>query len=165
MNIKVRTNISSEFQDIEICINAPERNEIVQTLENELLSKSLKSIQQIVAMQDNDIFIINVSDIILFFGEEKNNFCKTKDGIYKIKERLYYLEEVLPTKEFVRISNSAIININHVKCFNTSIVGKIKVKFKDGTEEDVSKRRTDGNYEVFKREEDVEWKNKKEKFH
>lgn len=142
MNIKVRTNISSEFQDIEICINAPERNEIVQTLENELLSKSLKSIQQIVAMQDNDIFIINVSDIILFFGEEKNNFCKTKDGIYKIKERLYYLEEVLPTKEFVRISNSAIININHVKCFNTSIVGKIKVKFKDGTEEDVSKRRT-----------------------
>ena len=51
MNIKVRTNISSEFQDIEICINAPERNEIVQTLENELLSKSLKSIQQIVAMQ------------------------------------------------------------------------------------------------------------------
>lgn len=68
MNIKVRTNISSEFQDIEICINAPERNENVQTLENELLSKSLKSIQQIVAMQDNDIFIINVSDIILFFG-------------------------------------------------------------------------------------------------
>ena len=51
MNIKVRTNISSEFQDIEICINAPERNEIVQTLENELLSKSLKSIQQIVAMR------------------------------------------------------------------------------------------------------------------
>ena len=41
MNIKVRTNTSSEFQDIEICINAPERNEIVQTLENELLSKSL----------------------------------------------------------------------------------------------------------------------------
>ena len=40
------------------------------------------------------------------------------------------------------LSNSAIININHVKCFNTSIVGKIKVKFKDGTEEDVSKRRT-----------------------
>lgn len=142
MDIKVHTNISNEFQDIEICINAPERNEIVQAIENELLSKASKSIQQIVAMQNNDIFIINVSDIILFFGEEKNNFCKTNDGVYKIKERLYYLEEVLPTKEFVRISNSAIININHVKCFNTSIVGKIKVKFKDGTEEDVSKIKT-----------------------
>lgn len=142
MYIKVRTNISNEFQDIEVCINAPERNEEVQMLENELLSKSSKSIQQIIAMQNNDIFIINMSDVILFFSEEKNNFCKTKDGIYKIKEKLYYLEEMLSTKDFIRISNSAIININHVKCFNTSIIGKIIVKFKDGTEESVSKRKT-----------------------
>ena len=142
MDIKVRTNISNEFQDIEVCINAPERNEEVQMLENELLSKSSKSIQQIIAMQNNDIFIINMSDVILFFSEEKNIFCKTKDGIYKIKEKLYYLEEKLSTKDFIRISNSAIININHVKCFNTSIIGKIIVKFKDGTEESVSKRKT-----------------------
>lgn len=142
MDIKVRTNISNEYQDIEVCINAPAINQEVQMLENELLSITSKSIKQIVAMQDNDIFIINVSDIILFFSEEKNNFCKTKDGIYRIKEKLYYLEEMLSPKDFIRISNSAIININHVKCFNTSIIGKIIVKFKDGSEESVSKRKT-----------------------
>lgn len=142
MDIKVRTNISNEFNDIEVCINAPERTTEVQLLENELLSKSTKSIQHIIAMQNNDIFIINALDVILFFSEEKNNFCKTKDGIYKIKEKLYHLEEMLSTKDFIRISNSAIININHVKCFNTSIIGKIIVKFKDGSEENVSKRRT-----------------------
>ena len=142
MNIKVRTNISKEYPDIEVCINAPERNEEVQNLENELLSKASKSIQQIIAMQNNDIFIINVSDIIMFFSEEKNNFCKTKDGIYRIKEKLYYLEEILSPKDFIRISNSAIININHVKCFNTSIIGKIVVKFRDGSEEIVAKRKT-----------------------
>lgn len=142
MDFKVRTNISNEFQSIEVCINAPEKNEDVQRLENELLSKNSKSIKQIIAMQNNDIFIINVSDVIIFFSEEKNNFCKTKDGAYKIKEKLYYLEDVLPSKDFIRISNSAIVNINHVKCFNTSIIGKIIVKFKDGNEEGVSKRRT-----------------------
>lgn len=142
MDIKVRTNISNEYKDIEICINAPERNEDVIMLEKELLNKSSKSIEQIIAMQDNDIFIINVSEVMLFFSEDKNNFCKTKDGVYKIKEKLYYLEEKLSTKDFVRISNSVIININHVKCFNTSIIGKIIVKFKDGTEENVSKRKT-----------------------
>ena len=135
MEFKVRTNISSEFQSIEVCINAPEKNEEVQKLENELLSKNYKSIKQIIAMQNNDIFIINVSDVIIFFSEEKNNFCKTK-------EKLYYLEEALPSKDFIRISNSSIININHVKCFNTSIIGKIIVKFKDGNEESVSKRKT-----------------------
>lgn len=142
MDIKVRTNISSEFQDIEVCINAPERNEAVQRLENELLSKQEKVIKNIIGIQNNDIFIINILDVIVFFSEEKNNFCKTKDGVYKIKEKLYYFEEVLPKKDFIRISNSAIININHVKCFNTSIIGKIIVKFKDGSEEMVSKRRT-----------------------
>lgn len=142
MNIKVHTNISNEFDDIEICINAPERTSEVQMIENELLSKTTKSIEQIIAMQNNDIFIINTSDIILFFSQEKNNFCKTKDGVYKVKEKLYYLEEILSPKDFIRISNSAIININHVKCFNTSIIGKIIVKFKDGTEESVSKRKT-----------------------
>ena len=142
MDIKVRTNISSEFQNIEVCINAPERNEEVQRIENEMLEKQEKNIKNIIAMHDNDIFIINVSDVIIFYSEEKNNFCKTKDGVYKIKEKLYYLEEKLPQKDFIRISNSAIANINHVRCFNTSIIGKIIVKFKDGSEEYVSRRKT-----------------------
>ena len=142
MKIKVRTNISSEFQEIEVCINAPEKNEEVQRLENELLSRNVNVIKQIIAMRNNDIFIINVSDVIMFFSEEKNNFCKTKDGIFLIKEKLYYLEDVLPSREFIRISNSTIINIKHVKCFNTSIIGRIVVKFKDGKEENVSRRRT-----------------------
>ena len=142
MEIKVRTNISSEYQNIDITINAPKRNEEVQILENMLLSKSQKNINQIIAMHNNDIFIINITDIIEFFSEEKNNYCKTKDGVFKIKEKLYYLEEILPSKDFIRISNSAIININHVRCFNTSIIGRIIVKFKDGSEENVSRRKT-----------------------
>lgn len=150
MDIKVCTNISNEYQDIEVCINAPTISHEVQMLENELLSITSQSIKQIIAIQNNDIFIINVSDIILFFSEDKNNFCKIKDGIYRIKEKLYYLKEMLSPKDFIRISNSAIININHVKCFNTSIIGKIIVKFKDDLEESVSKKNI-RNYEIFKR--------------
>ena len=142
MDLKIRTNISSEFENIEICINAPERNEEVQRLENELLTNQEKTIKNIIGMQDNDIFIINISDIIMFYSEEKNNFCKTKDGVYRIKEKLYYLEEKLSQKDFIRISNSVIANINHVKCFNTSIIVKIIIKFKNGAEETVSRRKT-----------------------
>lgn len=142
MNIKVRTNISDKYDDIEIVINSPVKDEQVQRLENKLLCETTKTIQKIIGMQGNDIFVINVLDILVFYSEEKNNFCKTKDGVYKIKEKLYYLEEMLPKNEFIRISNSAIININNVKCFNTSIVGKMIVKFEDGSEEAVSRRRT-----------------------
>lgn len=142
MNIKVRTNISNEFEDIEIVINSPQRNDLVQRIENSLIYETSKNIEKIIGMKENDIFILDVSDIILFYSEKKNNYCKTRNGIYKIKEKLYYLEEVLPKKEFIRISNSAIVNINKVKCFNTSIIGKMIVKFDDGSEETVSRRRT-----------------------
>lgn len=141
MNIKVRTNISSEFEDIEIVINSPEKNDLVQRIENSLIFETSKNIQKIIGMKGNDIFIIDVSDILIIYSEEKNNYCKTLEGIYRIKEKLYYLEDMLPKKEFIRISNSAIININKVKCFNTGIIGKMIVKFDDGSEETVSRRR------------------------
>ncbi len=142
MSINVRTNISNEYKDIEVCINAPERNELVERLEKELSYVNNETLSQVIGIQNNDLYIIKTSNIIEFFSEEKNNYCRTKDGTFRIKEKMYYLEEALPSKEFIRISNSAIININHVKCFNTSIIGRIQVKFKDGTTEDVSKRRT-----------------------
>ena len=46
MNIKVRTNISSEFEDIEIVINSPEKNDLVQRIENSLIFETSKNIQK-----------------------------------------------------------------------------------------------------------------------
>lgn len=142
MDINIHTNISNTYENIEIFINAPQRNEQVIQIENELLKNCTNKIRTIMGVQNNDIFIIKIQDIIEIYTDERNIFCKTANGIFGIKEKLYYLEEILPSKDFIRISNSAIININHVKCFNTSIIGKILVKFKDGTEEIVSKRKT-----------------------
>ena len=83
MDIKVRTNISKEFNDIEIDINAPEKNEEVQRIENYLLTETAKSINTILGMQDNNIFIIDTQEIITVFGEGKTNYCKTKNGRYR----------------------------------------------------------------------------------
>ncbi len=141
MDIKVRTNISNVYNDIEIIINAPDNNEQVKQLENILSIEAQKTVKTIIGFRGNDLFVMNVEDIIMFYSEDKYNYCKTKDGAYRIKETLYYLEEKLPKKDFIRISNSAIININNVRCFNTSIVGKLIVKFNDGEEEYVSRRR------------------------
>lgn len=96
---------------------------------------SYNTIEKTVISKNTTVILILNQNVAM-----NNNHCY--NGVYKIKEKLYYLEEVLPSKDFIRISNSAIININHVKCFNTSIIGKIIVKFKDGSKESVSKRRT-----------------------
>lgn len=140
MEIKVNTNISNKFQNVEIQINAPERNEEVKRIE-ENITNYKRIIRKIVGKQNNSYFILDINKVIKFYSEEKNNYCRTKEGEFKIKEQLYYLEEVLPEKEFIRISNSVIINVEKVKCFNTDTLGKIIVELKDGSKEEVSKRK------------------------
>ncbi len=140
MDINVATNISKEFEKIEVVINAPELTEEVSAIANSIMGIS-NSIKQIIGTKDNKIYLLKIDEIIYFYSEEKNNYCKTKNGVFKIKEKLYELEEKLSKGDYVRISNSCIINLKYVDSFDTSIIGTIEVMFKDGSNEYVSRRR------------------------
>ena len=88
---------------------------------------------------ENKVVEIRYEEIICFFSDKKYNYCKTKDMVYRIKSKLYEIEELDPN--FIRISKSCIINITHVECFDMRETGKIIVIFDDNTEELVSKRK------------------------
>ena len=142
MNINVRTNISKEFDDnLEIVINASEYTKEVENILQILQQVTSAKINSIVGRNGNEIAIIDVNDIIKFYSSEKYNYCKTKKGEFTIKQKLYELEETLPTDNFIRISNSCIVNIKYIECFDLGIIGNILVKFKDGSTENVSKRK------------------------
>ena len=83
---------------------------------------------------------IYYKDIIMFYSDKKNNYCKTNTGQYKIKSKLYEIEKM--DKDLIRISKSCIVNINHVEKFDLSETGKIIIKLDDLTEETVSRRKT-----------------------
>lgn len=139
MKIKINTNISSEYKEVALTINAPEMTEEIKNLVD-YVSKINTSLNQVVANKNNEIYFIDLEKIICFFSEDKYNYIRTQDGIYRLKYKLYELEEILSPKDFIRISKSCIININQVKCFDTSILGTIIVRFNDNTQEKVSKR-------------------------
>ena len=140
MKIKVRTEISNQYEDIEVAIYANSLTEEVQAIID--MTQNMKTyLKKVIGAKDNDIYLINVEEVICFYSEGKSNYCRTAKDTLKIKQPLYELEKKLSPKEFVRISNSCIININQVESFNTGIVGTIMVKFKDGNVEYVSRRR------------------------
>lgn len=139
MDIKINTNISNEFKEISITINAPELSEDIQKL-IQYISNINTIPNQIVANKNNKIYFIDLKKVICFFSKDKHNYVRTPEGIYKIKYKLYELEDLLKQKNFIRISNSCIINITQVECFDTSILGTVLVKLKDNTQENVSKR-------------------------
>lgn len=95
--------------------------------------------KKIIVSQDNEKLQIDFQDIILFYSDKKYNYCKTKKGEYKIKNRLYEIENY--SKDLIRISKSCIININHVISFDMGETGRIVVKLDDNSKEIVSRRK------------------------
>lgn len=142
MNIKIKTNISNEFKEPSIIINAPELSNEIQNV-IKYVSNISTIPNQIVANKNNEIYFIDLEKVICFFSQDKYNYVRTEKDTYQIKYKLYELEYSLKSKDFIRISNSCIININQVLCFDTSIIGTILVKLKDNTQERVSKRKVE----------------------
>lgn len=154
MNSKIHTNISDEFKEVEIIVNAPTLNKEVQEL-IENITKTANGIKEIVGMRENQLSIINTQDIICIYSEEKNTFCRTENGTYKIKQKLYEIEGLFSTSEFIRISNSCIVNLKYVECFDVGTIGSMFVKLKDGKQETVSKRRISEIMKILRNRRDM----------
>ena len=86
MNIKVNTNISKEFDEITINVNAPEFTEDLQKILNNLLTISTEK-EEMVATKNNEIFLLKTKDILYFYSDEKNNYAKTMQTTYRVKEK------------------------------------------------------------------------------
>lgn len=96
--------------------------------------------QVIVGFSDNEAKLIEQSDIINIYAESGKVFAVTKKNEYRLRLRLYELEERLDKKMFVRISNSEIINLKMVKNFDLSLAGTICVSLLNGKTTYVSRR-------------------------
>jgi len=139
MDIKIKTNISNEFKETSITINTPELSDKIQKIIKYIEDINLIP-KQIIANKNNQIYFINLDEIICFFSKNKCIYARTQNDIYKLKYKLYELDNMFNQKNFIRISNSCIVNINQVEYFDISILGTIIIKLKDGTKENVSKR-------------------------
>lgn len=86
---------------------------------------------EIVKLSPADIYYISVigGKVYATVGTER----------YLLKERLYLLEEKLP-ESFVKINQSCLANIKKTERFDTSISGTLKIRFKNGDTDYVSRR-------------------------
>jgi len=90
--------------------------------------------------KDNKIEVIEQADLIRIYASSGKVFAVTHKGEYALRLRLYEIEERLPPHQFVRISNSEIINLKNVNNFDLSFTGTICVKLANDTITYVSRR-------------------------
>lgn len=85
------------------------------------------------ALGTDGLEFLSQRDIIRAYTENRRIVILTEKGAYVYRKNLSMLEEVLNPTRFIRISQSEIINIYKVKCFDINIAGTIGVEFENGT--------------------------------
>lgn len=108
---------------------------------NKLVKKLAEDTPQLLTGVQGDVLkILDQHDISRIYATNGKVYAETEDGEYLLRLRLYELEERLDKNDFVRISNSEIINLKKVKVFDLSYTGTICVSFLNGTVAYVSRR-------------------------
>ena len=71
--------------------------------------------EKLTAKRNHETVFVELSEVLYFESVDNQTFLYTADEVMEIKHRLYELEEMLPPKDFFRISKAQIVNINQIK--------------------------------------------------
>ena len=119
----------------EIKIFAHERNELIDKIEDMLKQEEVR----FVGFFGGEIFPLEPDDVFCFFAENNKCFALLENKKLEVKQRLYKIEAALP-REFVKINQSCIANLSKIEKFEATIGGTLKVVFKNGHTDYVSRR-------------------------
>lgn len=94
---------------------------------------------ELIGYIETEIFKLNPKDIHHISVENGRVYAVCGQKKYLLKERIYTLEEILPPN-FAKINQSCLANIKQIERFDTSISGTLKIRFKNGDVDYVSRR-------------------------
>ena len=135
--MKVEIKIDDSYIEPKILILTAAMTEDVNLILNKL---SENTPQVISGCKNEKIEVIEQEDLIRVYAGSGKVFAVTDKGEYTLRFRLYEIEERLNPNQFVRISNSEIINLKKVNNFDLSFTGTIRVELTNGTAAYVSRR-------------------------
>ena len=138
--LKVGINIDHSVEEVEVLITAQEQSRTVNALYKHIVEFDKKSLETLTAYKDDIAKIVNVTDVFRIYTGNQKVYIQTHQGEYAIRYRLYELEAALDKKQFLRISNSEIVNIKKIRDIDLSIIGRICIRFEDNTQTYVSRR-------------------------
>ena len=129
------TFIKDTSRQEEVIICAPEKNELVKQIE----ALIQKSNTQLFGYKGNQAISLNTHDVLCFTACEGKVFAITEKEKLLIRLRLYQLEERYGDT-FVKINQSCLANVQKIARFDASVSGTLKVIFKNGYTDYVSRR-------------------------
>lgn len=124
--MKVRIEIDDSISEDEVvirCRSFDSNTARIQQAVTELTDQS-----QLSFFKDNTEYYMPIDRILFFETSPTGIDAHTADDVFTIKKKLYELEEVLP-RYFMRVSKSAILNLNKVYSVEKNITASSLVRF------------------------------------
>ena len=122
-------------RDEQILIYAHEKTALICDIEQLVNNNSF----DLTGYGETETIKLNLYEICCFITEENKVYALTEKGKYRLKTRLYQIEQNL-NDNFVKINQSCIANIKKIDKFKASVGGALTVIFKNGYEDYVSRR-------------------------
>lgn len=130
--VEIEVILDEHYTDPRVTIRTSKTSPQVENIIYAIENASSSEFPQIAVTDDDRLMFISQRDIIRAHTQGRTVVIQTEDGVYPVKKTLSGLEEVLNPTRFLRISQSEIINILKVRCFDFSMMGTIGVEFDCG---------------------------------
>jgi DNA-binding LytR/AlgR family response regulator len=134
--MKFKTIIKEDIEE-RVEIYAKSRTKLIEQIESLCENDKI----ELVGYFEDESCLINVNEIQRIYIENDKTYVSLDDKTYRVKYRLYQLEEIV-TNDFIKINQSCLININYISKFKTSWGGSLLVQLKNGDVDYVSRRQT-----------------------
>lgn len=143
--MKIRLLVSDEHYDSIAAELIKKGIEIDDDAELVLSEKNVV-VSHLIARRNDEIYRLETADIshIESFAHDIVAYCGNDE--YRLSETLKRLEEILDPKEFIRVSNSVIVSLHHIKSIRPALSQKFTLTMKNGAKVDVTRT----YYYIFK---------------
>ncbi|WP_059350017.1 LytTR family DNA-binding domain-containing protein [Bacillus coahuilensis] len=72
------------------------------------------SSSKVVGMYNEEFYVVDHEQVLYFEATDSTVVCHTASEEYRVKEKLYQLEDRLPSDRYIKVNRSFIVNIDRV---------------------------------------------------
>ncbi len=125
--MKVRIEIDESVTEEEVVIRCRNMDETILRIQSAVMEQNEKG-HHMTLKEGGKEYYLPVEEILFFETERKLVYAHTREQVFEAEYKLYELEELLPGF-FMRISKSAIVNLNQIYSIARNLTSSSIVEF------------------------------------
>jgi len=123
--VKLRIEVTDGSMEDEIIIRCGRVDESIQKLQAYIQNMSAP---KLTFYKENQEYYLPLEEILFFETDGEQIYAHTTNDAFRVKHRLYELEELLP-HYFVRVAKGTIVNAMQIYAINRNLTASSQVKF------------------------------------